>query len=114
MDIPDSIKPKPANTLELAKREYHAATIAMGELDAKVIDAAATLEELKTAYGEAVIRVNDARDARDALIDARTPPAPKEPATASVVATQGALVSASTLPLNGADDQGVRPGDMTA
>lgn len=72
MDIPRSLQPQPASPLELAKREYHAATIAMGELDAKVIDAAATLDELKQAYGASIVRVNAARDK---LVEARTPPA---------------------------------------
>jgi hypothetical protein len=114
MDVPESLKPKPANALELAKREYHAANIAMGDLDAKVIDAAATLEELKTAFGEAVIRVNDARDA---LIDARTPPPKEEPGHTGAIAGQGQL-AAENHPLpqdaKGADGHGIRPGDMTS
>lgn len=71
MEVPETLKPKPASPLEIAKREYHLATVAMGELDAKVIDAAATLDELREAYGKSITRVNQARDA---LIEARTPP----------------------------------------
>lgn len=68
--VPQGLKEKPPTPLETAKREYNLAMIAMAELDTRVIDTAATLEELKEAYGEAVARVNRARDA---MIEARTP-----------------------------------------
>lgn len=79
MEVPETLKPKPASPLEVAKREYHLATVAMGELDAKVIDAAATLDELREAYGKSITRVNQAREA---LIEARTPPPASETADA--------------------------------
>lgn len=69
--VPESIREKPATPLEQAKLEYNRAMIAMGELDAKVIDTAATLDELNDAYAKAVVRVNDARAN---LMAARKPP----------------------------------------
>lgn len=94
MDIPRSLQPQPASPLELAKREYHAATIAMGELDAKVIDAAATLDELKQAYGASIVRVNAARDK---LVEARTP----APAAEAVAHPDIDFLDAIDLDLNG-------------
>lgn len=57
--------------LELARKEYHDATVEMADLDARLIDAAASLEELKDRHGKSIIRVNEARAK---LVDARSPP----------------------------------------
>ena len=41
--------------LELARKEYHDATVEMADLDARLIDAAASLEELKDRHGKSII-----------------------------------------------------------
>ena len=62
-------------TFEDANRRYHTAHIAFAQIDAKVIDASATLEELHEKHAAAA---NELNAAREALVKARSPvrPAP--------------------------------------
>jgi hypothetical protein len=89
-DVPETIKPKALSALEQARKEYHDATVEMASIDAKLIDAAATLEELKAAHGEAIIRANRAREA---LVDARSPAPDQTPARVqdATLTSQGPL-----------------------
>ncbi len=62
------------NTFEAANRRYHTAHIAFAQIDAKVIDASATLEELREKHTAAASELNAAREG---LVQARSPAKPE-------------------------------------